>query len=142
MHPFAEQAIPSATVGIHWFGQNSFALKNATGTILLTDPYFPRERPPEKFIHAEPPLNEADLPADFDAGLRSFERDKLVVEHGRADQDGVQARLRRTASDPDGKIVAAARRQHPQSATGSRQRSRYFVDGPVPAHDHDHIPGA
>lgn len=65
MHPLAEKTIPSGSVGIHWFGQNSFALKSPAGTILLIDPYFPHDRPAEKYIHAEPPLDEAELPVDF-----------------------------------------------------------------------------
>ena len=56
MHPFEERSVHPGSVGIHWFGQNSFALKDAAGTIVQVDPYFLRDRPGEKFIHASPPL--------------------------------------------------------------------------------------
>jgi L-ascorbate metabolism protein UlaG (beta-lactamase superfamily) len=63
-HPLASVSIPRGSVGIHWFGQSSFALKNEQGSVLLADPYFPHERPPEKFIHEMPPAVESTLPAD------------------------------------------------------------------------------
>lgn len=65
MHPFAALAPPQGAVGIHWFGQSSFALKDAAGTIVQVDPYFPRERPADRFIHAEPPLDETTLRTDY-----------------------------------------------------------------------------
>lgn len=64
MHPLARLQVPTGHVAIHWFEQSSFAVKDAAGTIVQIDPYFPRVRPPERFIHAEPPLDEADLPTD------------------------------------------------------------------------------
>lgn len=65
MHPFSALEVPHGAVGIHWFGQSSFALKDAAGTIVQVDPYFPRERPADRFIHAEPPLDETTLRTDF-----------------------------------------------------------------------------
>lgn len=65
MHSFHSLAIPTGSVGIHWFGQSSFALKDTEGTIVQVDPYFPTERPADRFIHAEPPLDETTLPTDF-----------------------------------------------------------------------------
>lgn len=65
MHAFESMAIPDGNVGIHWFGQSSYALKDRAGTIVLVDPYFPRLRPPERFIHAQPPLDEANLRVDY-----------------------------------------------------------------------------
>jgi L-ascorbate metabolism protein UlaG (beta-lactamase superfamily) len=65
MHSFASLKVPNGAVGIHWFGQSSFALKDADGTIVQVDPYFPTERPADRFIHAEPPLDETTLPTDF-----------------------------------------------------------------------------
>ncbi len=65
MHPFETSPVPAGAVGIHWFGQSSYALKDTAGTILLIDPYFPRQRPAERFIHAQPPLDEASLRTDY-----------------------------------------------------------------------------
>ena len=65
MHAFEELEVPENRIGIHWFGQNSFALKDARGTILLVDPYFPRQRPAEEFIHPLAPLDEQELKTDF-----------------------------------------------------------------------------
>jgi len=64
MHPFTTVAVPAGSVGIHWFEQNSYALKDSRGTILLIDPYFPADRP-ARFVHATPPLIEADLPTQY-----------------------------------------------------------------------------
>lgn len=65
MHPFATQPVPENAVGIAWFGQSSFALRDSAGTLLQLDPYFPHERPPDRFKYAEPPLDEKILPTDF-----------------------------------------------------------------------------
>jgi L-ascorbate metabolism protein UlaG (beta-lactamase superfamily) len=65
MHPFETLPVPEGAAGIHWFGQSSYALKDTAGTIVMIDPYFPRQRPAERFIHAEPPLHEADLRVDY-----------------------------------------------------------------------------
>ena len=35
------------------------------GNILQIDPYSPHERPADRFIHAQPPLDEATLPTNF-----------------------------------------------------------------------------
>ena len=64
MHQFGETAVPSKKVAVHWFGQNSFAFKSPKGTTVLMDPYFPHDRPREKYIHSSPPVREADLPVD------------------------------------------------------------------------------
>jgi L-ascorbate metabolism protein UlaG (beta-lactamase superfamily) len=65
MHAFEALTVDVGSVGIHWFGQNSFALKDAAGTIVLIDPYFPSNRPPDRFVHETAPLDEADLATDF-----------------------------------------------------------------------------
>ena len=65
MHPFEDIRVAAGTVGIHWFGQSSFALKDSQGTIVQVDPYFPRERPAERYVHPRPPLHEAALRTDF-----------------------------------------------------------------------------
>ena len=64
MHPFQMFAVGPDQVGIHWFGQNSYALRDSAGTIVLIDPYFPHQRPAERFAHPEPPLEERSLRVD------------------------------------------------------------------------------
>ncbi|HIE29901.1 TPA: MBL fold metallo-hydrolase [Candidatus Poribacteria bacterium] len=65
MHPFAKLAVSQGSVGIHWFEQNSYAIKDPDGTIVQIDPYFPHERPAETFVHPQPPLDESQLPTDY-----------------------------------------------------------------------------
>ncbi len=65
MHPLVNLKVPDGTVAVHWFEQSSFALKDAAGTIIQIDPYFSRNRPPNRFIHPNPPLDESELPTDF-----------------------------------------------------------------------------
>ena len=65
MHSLADMKVDSGTMAVHWFGQNSYALKASTGVIMLVDPYFPHDRPAEQFIHNRPPLYEAELPVDI-----------------------------------------------------------------------------
>ncbi len=65
MHPFEDLVVPPNAIGIHWFGQSSFALKSPSGIIVQVDPYFPRERPADRFVHARPPLHEATLRTDY-----------------------------------------------------------------------------
>jgi L-ascorbate metabolism protein UlaG (beta-lactamase superfamily) len=65
MHSFAELTVPANSVGIHWFEQSAYALKDSLGTIVQVDPYFPVDRPAEKFIHAQAPLLESELPTNF-----------------------------------------------------------------------------
>ena len=64
MHPFEDLVVPPNAIGIHWFGQSSYALKSPLGTIVQVDPYFPRERPAGRFVHPRPPLDEATLRTD------------------------------------------------------------------------------
>jgi len=65
MHLLANIEVPANAVAIHWFEQSCFAIKDASGTILQIDPFFPHERPAERFIHATPPLDESHLPTDY-----------------------------------------------------------------------------
>ena len=74
MHPFEDLVVAENTVGLHWFGQSSFGIKDAAGTIVQVDPYYPHERPAQTFIHARPPLHEASLRTDF-----------ILVTHNHAD---------------------------------------------------------
>jgi L-ascorbate metabolism protein UlaG (beta-lactamase superfamily) len=65
MHPLTTIEVAEGHVAIHWFEQSSFALKDSYGTIVQIDPYFPQNRPAERFIHPEPPLDESQLPTDY-----------------------------------------------------------------------------
>ncbi len=94
MHPFASLDVPIGSIGIHWFGQNSFALKDAEGTTLYVDPYFPSERPSETFIHSEKPIQEADLPVDY-----------AVLTHDHWDHIDVETLSRVLAAFPKARYV-------------------------------------
>src|SRR3954468_16851537 len=65
MHSFANLQVPDGALGIHWFGQSSYALKDVAGTIVQVDPYYPSERFAERFIHITKPLDESTLPTNF-----------------------------------------------------------------------------
>ena len=65
MSDFINLDVPDGAVAIHWFEQSSFAIKSRTGTTILVDPYFPKERPSDRFIYAQPPVEEADFPTDL-----------------------------------------------------------------------------
>lgn len=90
MHPFNLLTIPENTVGVHWFGQSSFALKHPGGTVVQVDPYFPKERPSDRFIHAEPPLDEADLKTDY-----------VLLTHNHSDHTCIESLERIHAAFPD-----------------------------------------
>jgi L-ascorbate metabolism protein UlaG (beta-lactamase superfamily) len=94
VHSFELLSVPTPGVGIHWFGQNSFALKDAAGTIVQIDPYFPRERPPERYIHAQPPLDEAELRTDY-----------VLLTHDHGDHTCVESLLRIHAAFPQAHFV-------------------------------------
>ena len=101
MHPFEDLVIPSGAVGIHWFGQNSYALKDETGTIVQVDPYFPRDRPASQFIHARPPLNEAALRTDF-----------VLLTHDHGDHTCLESLQRIRAAYPDARYVGPSESIH------------------------------
>lgn len=83
MHPFESLEVPEHAVGIHWFGQSSFALKDAAGTVIQIDPYFPTPRPAERYIHAESPLDETTLRTDY-----------VLLTHNHRDHTWPQSLLR------------------------------------------------
>jgi L-ascorbate metabolism protein UlaG (beta-lactamase superfamily) len=62
VHPFRDLRVPVGKVGVHWFGQNSYAVRGPGGQGIMVDPYFPWLRPPEVYIHSVPPVRESDLP--------------------------------------------------------------------------------
>ncbi len=90
MHPFENLAVPAGSVGIHWFGQSSFALKSPDGSIIHVDPYFPRERPADRFIHARAPLMEESLQVEG-----------VLLTHDHGDHTCMESidRIRQTSTD-------------------------------------------
>lgn len=97
MHPFESLVVPEGAVGIHWFGQSTFGLKDAPGTIVQVDPYYPHERPPDRFIHARPPLHEASLHTDF-----------VLLTHDHGDHTCTESIVRIAAAYPAVQIVGPA----------------------------------
>lgn len=79
----ADLDVPKGAVGIHWFGQSWFAFKNAAGTVVQVDPYGPRERSVETFIHTESPLDEATLRTDY-----------VLLTHEHGDHTCIESLLR------------------------------------------------
>jgi len=110
MHSFDQLTVPPGHVGIHWFGQSSFALKDDRGTVLQIDPYFPRERPPERFIQAQSPLDEATLPTDF-----------VLLTHDHGDHTCLESLLRIYEAYADVQFV------------GPRESVETMVEGGIPA---------
>lgn len=94
MHPFEALSVPQGSVGIHWFGQSSFALKNTSGPIIQVDPYFPRERPADRFIHARSPLDEATLKTDF-----------VLLTHNHGDHTCIESLRRIHAAFPEARYI-------------------------------------
>jgi L-ascorbate metabolism protein UlaG (beta-lactamase superfamily) len=93
-HPLNSLAVPEGRIAVHWFGQSSFALKTPAGAILQVDPFFPHVRPPEKFIHAEPPLDESTLRTDA-----------VLLTHDHSDHTCVESLLRIAAANPAVRFV-------------------------------------
>lgn len=94
MHPFKSLFVPQGVIGIHWFGQNSFAIKNSDGMLIQIDPYFPRDRPAEKYIHREPPLDEETLPTDL-----------VLLTHDHRDHTCIESILRIHAAFPEARFI-------------------------------------
>jgi L-ascorbate 6-phosphate lactonase len=65
MHPLATLNVPTGALAIHWFGQSTYALKDAAGTVIQVDPYYPSERLADRFIHIDKPLDESTLPTNY-----------------------------------------------------------------------------
>jgi L-ascorbate metabolism protein UlaG (beta-lactamase superfamily) len=114
-HPLTTVSIPSRGMGIHWFGQSSFGIKSDSGRVLLTDPYFPRERPPEKFLRPLPPVDEAMLPGDV-----------ILLTHDHSDHTCIESLERLRASMPAITIVG------PQESVDHMSRSGFDPVGLVP----------
>ena len=130
MHAFAALKVPDRAVGIHWFGQSSFALKDAAGTVVQVDPYFPAQRPPERYIHAVPPLDETTLPTNY-----------VLLTHNHRDHTWPESLLRIHASFPNCRFVGPAEsmdnlREHsvPESQLTTVETGASMALGTVVAH--------
>lgn len=82
--------VPPGAVAIHWFGQSWFAFTDAAGLVVQVDPYGPRERAVDTFIHPESPLDEATLHTDY-----------VLLTHEHGDHTCVESLLRIHAAFPD-----------------------------------------
>lgn len=83
MHPFEDLVVTEGSVGIHWFGQSTLGLKDAQGTIVLVDPYYPRERPAERYVHARSCFVSRDYdPQEWAAGLQGVE--PLIIPYNQS----------------------------------------------------------
>ncbi len=94
MHPFEDLVVPEGSVGIHWFGQSTLGLKDPQGTIVQVDPYYPRERPSDRFVHARPPLNEESLRTDY-----------VILTHDHGDHTCIESIERIVGTYPDVRFV-------------------------------------
>ncbi|HOK05139.1 MAG TPA: MBL fold metallo-hydrolase [Victivallales bacterium] len=65
MYTLSNLTIPHGKIAIHWFEQNSFAIKGKSGKIILIDPFFPESRPSEVYVYQTSPVNPKDLQVDF-----------------------------------------------------------------------------
>lgn len=65
MHPLTSITVPEGKVAIHWFEQSAYAIKDAAGTVLMVDPYFPANRPADRFTHTTSPHDESTLKVDY-----------------------------------------------------------------------------
>ncbi|MBX2999479.1 MAG: MBL fold metallo-hydrolase [Caldilineaceae bacterium] len=107
MHPFETLQVPQGAVGIHWFGQSSYALKDRAGTTVMVDPYFPHDRPADRFIHAEPPLDEADLRVDY-----------VLLTHNHRDHTCIESLQRIYAANPHARFIGPEESVENMTANG------------------------
>src|SRR5215217_13732 len=94
MHPLATLKVPAGTLGIHWFGQSTYAFKDNAGTIIQVDPYYPSERSAARFIHIDKPLDESTLPTNF-----------VLLTHNHTDHTWPESCLLIHKSFPDCRFV-------------------------------------
>lgn len=97
MHAFNKLDVPENSLGIHWFGQNSFALKDSVGTVILIDPHFRRDRSPEEFIHPFSPLDESELKTDL-----------VLLTHEHGDHTCLESLQRIYAAHPNARYYGPA----------------------------------
>ncbi|MBV7329549.1 MBL fold metallo-hydrolase [Chloroflexi bacterium TSY] len=94
MHPLTDLSVSQGSVAIHWFEQSCFAVKDSRGTLIQIDPYFPIERPKDRFIHRPAPLDESTLPTDF-----------VLLTHNHGDHTCLESILRIWQSFPQVRFV-------------------------------------
>ena len=94
MHPFTQHDVPDGAAAVHWFEQSSFAVRDAAGTLTLVDPYSPHDRPADRFIHAKPPMDEAEWPAHF-----------VLLTHAHGDHTNPETLARLHAGTPDARYL-------------------------------------
>ncbi len=94
MSMLPELEVPQGAIAIHWYGQSSFAFKDAAGMVIQVDPYFPHVRPADTFIHTAPPLDEAALRTDW-----------VLLTHDHGDHTCVESLLRIHAAFPQARFV-------------------------------------
>jgi L-ascorbate metabolism protein UlaG (beta-lactamase superfamily) len=94
MHPLTKTAVPAGNIAIHWFEQSTFALKDSSGSVVQVDPYYPRKRPAERYIHAAPPLDESTLPTDY-----------ILLTHAHGDHTCSESIERIREAFPDVQVV-------------------------------------
>ena len=97
MHLLVDLTVSKGTVAIHWFEQSTFAVKDSHGTIVQIDPYYPHDRPAEKFIHSEPPLEESQLPTDY-----------VLLTHAHSDHTCPESINRIWSTSPDARFIGPA----------------------------------
>lgn len=110
MHPFEDLIVPERSIGIHWFGQSSFGLKDPTGVIFQVDPYYPRQRPADQFVHLRPPLDEASLHTDY-----------VLLTHNHGDHTCMESIHRIYAAYSEVRFI------------GPPESARTMVEGGIPA---------
>lgn len=130
MHPINDWKIDQGSVGIHWFGQSSYALKDDQGTVVMIDPYFPRERSLERFIQPVAPVDEATLRTDY-----------VLLTHNHRDHTCIETLQRIHQAWPNAKIVGPQESVVALNEAGISEGCLQTVDagqvvdlGPISAH--------
>ena len=96
MRQLNQASVPDPAVAVHWFEQSSFAIRDGRGTLTLVDPYSPHDRQPGRYIQAEPPMNEAEWPADF-----------ILLTHAHSDHTHPETLERVHSAAPNAKYLGS-----------------------------------
>ena len=118
MHPFENLSVAPGSVGIHWFGQSSFAIKHPDGAIIQIDPFYPRDRPSERYAHARPPLHEASLRTDF-----------ILLTHNHRDHTCCESIARILAAFPESGVLGPAESAHAIKSAGIAVKNFTIMTG-------------